>query len=135
VRSVVVVSLSIPDELLELLDGIAESGRQATRSEVVRQALNSYISEYRSLEQLHGELVATITVLREKYDRGHGLNLQHEFDDIVVQYHHTRISDRTCLEMMVIRGRAGRMKESMDGLKGDRHIKQLKCFMMSPVRD
>ena len=36
----VVVSLSIPDELLELLDAIAKSGRQATRSEVVRQAIS-----------------------------------------------------------------------------------------------
>ena len=129
----VVVSLSIPDELLELLDAIAESGRQATRSEVVRQALNSYISEYRSLEQMHGEIVATITVLHEKSNKG--LDLQHEFDDIVVQYHHTHFSKKTCLEMMVIKGSSRRLKELMDGLKADRHVKQLKCFVMSPERD
>jgi len=130
---VVVVSLSIPDELLELLDAIAESGRQATRSEVVRQALNSYISEYRSLEQMRGEIVATITVLHEKSNKG--LDLQHEFDDIVVQYHHTHLSKKTCLEMMVIKGSSRRLKELMDGLKADRHVKQLKCFVMSPEKD
>jgi len=130
---VVVVSLSIPDELLELLDAIAESGRQATRSEVVRQALNSYISEYRSLEQMRGEVVATITVLHEKSNKG--LDLQHEFDDIVVQYHHTHLSKKTCLEMMVVKGSSRRLKELMDGLKADRHVKQLKCFVMSPEKD
>jgi len=130
---VVIVSLSIPDELLELLDAIAESGRQATRSEVVRQALNSYISEYRSLEQMRGEIVATITVLHEKSNKG--LDLQHEFDDIVVQYHHTHLSKKTCLEMMVIKGSSKRLKELMDGVKADRHVKQLKCFVMSPEKD
>lgn len=131
----VVVSLSIPDELLELLDAITESGRQATRSEVVRLALNSYISEYRSLEQIRGEIVATITVLHEKSDKGQDLDLQHEFDDIVVQYHHTHLSKKTCLEMMVVKGSSMRLKELMDGLKADRHVKQLKCFVMSPEKD
>lgn len=131
----VVISLSIPDELLELLDRIAESGRQATRSEVVRQALNGYISEYRSLERLQGEVIATITVLHEKSDRGQDLDLQHEFDDIVVQYHHTHLSKKTCLEMMVVKGSSKRMKELMDGLKADLHVRQLKCFVMSPGMD
>jgi CopG family nickel-responsive transcriptional regulator len=131
----VVISLSIPDELLELLDRVTESGRRATRSEVVRQALNSYISEYRSLERLEGEVVATITVLHEKSDRGQDLNLQHEFDDIVVQYHHTHLSKRTCLEMMVVKGNSMRLKEFMDGLKADMHVKQLKCFVMSDEGD
>lgn len=130
----VVVSLSIPDELLELLDSISGGGRQATRSELVRQALNSYISEYRSLKQLRGEVVATITILQEKSERGHDLELQHQFDDIVVQYHHTHLSKRTCLEMMVIKGSSERLKELIDGLKSDRHVKQLKCFTMSPEK-
>jgi CopG family nickel-responsive transcriptional regulator len=131
----VVVSLSIPDELLELLDTVTGSGRQATRSEVVRQALNNYISEYQSLERLHGGVVATITVLHEKSDRGQDLDLQHEFDDIVVQYHHTHLSKKTCLEMMVVKGSSERLKEFVDGLKADRFVKQFKCFVMSPDSD
>lgn len=127
----VIVSLSLPDELLEALDATAGGERQATRSEVVRQALNSYLSEYRQLEQRKGELIATVTILHEKSDRGQDLDLQHEFDDIVVQYHHTHLSRRTCLEIMVVKGGSRRFKELIDGLKANRHVTQLKYFIMS----
>jgi CopG family nickel-responsive transcriptional regulator len=131
----VVVSLSIPDELLEALDAVTGGERQATRSEVVRQALNSYLSEYHELKQRKGELIATITILHEKTDRGQDLDLQHEFDDIVAQYHHTHLSGRTCLEIMVVKGSSGRFKELIDGLKANRHVTQLKYFIMSAEPD
>lgn len=127
----VIVSLSLPDELLEALDAATGGERQATRSEVVRQALNSYLSEYRQLERRKGALIATITILHEKSDRGQDLDLQHEFDDIVTQYHHTHLSKRTCLETMVVKGSSLRFKELIDGLKANRHVTQLKYFIMS----
>ena len=127
----VIVSLSIPDELLGELDAIMGEERQASRSEVIRQALNSYISEYRSLEQTKGEIIATITVLHEKTDRGQDLDLQHEFDDIVTQYHHTHISGKSCLEIMLAKGDSRRLRQLIDGLKANRHVRQLKYFLIS----
>lgn len=131
----VVVSLSLPDELLEALDAIVGGERQATRSEVVRQALNSYVSEYRALEKKRGQLVATITILHEKSDKGQDLDLQHEFDDIVAQYHHTHLSRQTCLEIMVVKGDSKRFKELIDGLKANRHVTHLKYFVVSAGYD
>jgi CopG family nickel-responsive transcriptional regulator len=127
----VVVSLSIPDELLSELDTILGGERYASRSEVVRQALNKYIMEYRELERIRGDIIATITLLYEKTEKNEGLHLQHEFDDIVTQYLHSHLTEKSCLEVMVVKGQSKRLKDLIDGLKANRHVKQLKFSVMA----
>lgn len=126
----VIVSLSIPDELLDDLDKIMGEAWHASRSEVVRQALHKYISEYKELEKVKGSIIATITVLQEKAERNEGLRLQHEFDDIITQYLHAHLAGNSCLEVMVVKGDSLRLKGLIDGLKADRHVKQLNFFIM-----
>ena len=123
----VVVSLSIPDELLVELDHM---GGQASRSEVVRQALNKYITEYKELQEKDREIIATITVLHEKSGKQEDLKLQHEFDDIVTQYLHSHVTAKNCLEVMVVKGNSQRLKGLIDGLKANRLVKRLEFFVM-----
>jgi CopG family nickel-responsive transcriptional regulator len=127
----VVISLSIPDELLSELDAILGGERYASRSEVVRQAVHKYIMEYRELEKLKGDIIATITVLHEKTGKNEDLQLQHEFGDIVTQYLHSHLTERSCLEVMVVKGSSRRLKDLIDGLKANRHVKQLKFSVMA----
>jgi CopG family nickel-responsive transcriptional regulator len=128
----VIVSLSIPDELLAELDNIMGETWRASRSEVVRQALHKYITEYKELEEGQGdrEVIATITVLHEKSDRNEDLRLQHEFDDIVTQYLHSHLTSKDCLEVMVVRGNLHRLKDLIDGLKASKMVKRLEFFVM-----
>lgn len=127
----VVVSLSIPDELLADLDTVLGEGRSASRSEVIRQALRNYISEYRELSEMRGVVIATITVLYDKEEKNDGhLGLQHEFGEIITSYLHSHLSDDSCLEVMVIKGDASRLKQLIDGLKADLHLKNMKFSVM-----
>ena len=61
-----IISLSLPTELLEELDAVLGEQKSATRSEVLRQALRSYLTEYKKLEELKGNIIATISVLYNK---------------------------------------------------------------------
>jgi len=61
-----IISLSLPTELLEELDSALGAEKSANRSEVLRQALRSYLSEYKKLEDLKGNIIATISVLYNK---------------------------------------------------------------------
>ncbi|MBC7113404.1 MAG: CopG family ribbon-helix-helix protein, partial [Candidatus Methanomethyliales bacterium] len=89
----VVISLSIPDDLLAELDKILGREWFASRSEVLRQALRKYISEYRGIESLKGVVVATLTVLYNKNEKGEEqLKLQHEFGDIISAFFHFHVN-------------------------------------------
>ncbi|MCQ5376995.1 MAG: nickel-responsive transcriptional regulator NikR [Candidatus Methanomethylicia archaeon] len=128
----VVVSLSIPDELLSELDSVLGEEWYASRSEVIRQAVRKYISEYRQLEAMEGEVVATITVLYEKVTKDIELtHIQHEYQDIITTYLHSHLTEKSCLEVMVVKGPSERLRRLIDGLKSNRRVEQIKFSVMS----
>ena len=95
----------------------------ASRSEVVRQALRKYIAEYKELENIKGNIIATITALYEKTDKNEELTqLQHEFGDVMTTYLHSHPTEKSCLGVMVIKGSSKRLKDMVDGLKANRHV-------------
>jgi CopG family nickel-responsive transcriptional regulator len=128
----VIISLSIPNELRDELDRILGEEWYASRSEVVRQALRKYIAEYKELENIRGNIIATITALYEKKDKNEELTqLQHEFGDVMTTYLHSHLTKKSCLEVMVVKGSSKRLKDMIDGLKANRHVRQLKFSIMS----
>jgi CopG family nickel-responsive transcriptional regulator len=127
-----IISLSLPDELLEKLDAILGEERDATRSEVVRQAVRSYISQYNELDKVKGQIIATITVLYEKTEKNEELSrLQHEFSDMITAYLHSHLTETSCLEVMVVKGSAKRLKDLVDGLKANKPVKQINFSVMT----
>jgi CopG family transcriptional regulator, nickel-responsive regulator len=132
VTEVSIISLSLPTELLEELDSTLGGDRSATRSEVVRQALRMYISEYSKLDKIKGNIIATITVLYEKAEKNDELfQLQHEFEDMVTAYLHSHLTEHECLEVMVVKGQAKRLKKLIDGLKANKPVRQIKFSIMT----
>jgi CopG family nickel-responsive transcriptional regulator len=127
-----IISLSLPTELLEELDAALGDERGASRSEVIRQAVRMYLAEYSELEKIKGTILATITVLYEKTEQNEELfRLQHEFDDIITEYLHSHLTETSCLEVMVVKGSAKRLKSLIDGLKANKPVKQIKFSIMT----
>jgi CopG family transcriptional regulator, nickel-responsive regulator len=127
-----IISLSLPNELLEQLDKILGEDRSANRSEIVRQAVRMYLTQYNELEEIKGNVIATITVLYEKAEENKELfKLQHEFDDMITAYLHAHLSETSCLEVMVVKGDSERLRSLIDGLKGNKPVKQIKFSIMS----
>jgi len=132
VNQVSIISLSLPTELLEDLDATLGEEKSANRSEVLRQAVRSYLNEYRKLDELKGEIIATISVLYEKQEKNEELfRLQHEFSDMITAYLHSHLTETSCLEVMVIKGPTKRLKELIDGLKANKPVKQIKFSIMA----
>lgn len=127
-----IISLSLPTELLEELDAALGEQKSATRSEVLRQALRSYLTEYKKLDELKGNVIATISVLYNKEEKNEELfRLQHEFSDMITAYLHSHLTETSCLEVMVIKGPSKRLKELIDGLKANKPVKQIRFSIMT----
>jgi len=95
-----IISLSLPNELLEQLDTMLGEDRNANRSEVIRQAVRMYLTQLNELEKIDGNVIATITVLYEKAEQNKELfRLQHEFDDMITAYLHAHLSETECLKL------------------------------------
>ena len=126
-----IISISLPNKLLEELDAILGEEKSATRSEVLRQAIRSYLIEYRELDKIKCSIIATVTVLYEKKENNEELSrLRNEFRDMITAILHSHLTETSCLEVMVIKGPAKRLKSLIDGLKANKPVKQINFSIM-----
>ena len=130
--SISIISISLPTELLVELDGILGENKSANRSEVLRQAVRSYITDYKELDNVEGNIIATVSVLYEKKEHNEELfRLQHEFSDMITTYLHSHLTESSCLEIMVVKGPSKRLKNLIDGLKANKPVTQIKFSIMT----
>lgn len=127
-----IISLSLPNELLEQLDANLGEDRTANRSEVVRQAVRMYLTQYNELGKIKANVIATISVLYERAEENKELyKVQHEFDDVITASLHSHLSEISCLEVMVVKGSSERLQSLIDGLKANKPVKQINFSIMA----
>lgn len=102
-----VVSVSMPDGLLEELDAFAEEHGFTGRSEVVREAARELLTEFQDSRLSDRELMAVVTVIFE-YEttdvEGRMIDLRHEYDGLVASNIHSHVGDHHCMELFVLEG-------------------------------
>ena len=127
-----IISISLPKELLKELDAILGEEPNATRSKMLRQAVRMYVSEYKELDKIKGNTIATISVLYEKIEKNQELfRLQHKFSDMITAYLHSHLTETSCLEVMVVKGSSERLRSLIDGLKANKRVKKIKLSIMA----
>ncbi|WP_181685191.1 nickel-responsive transcriptional regulator NikR [Halorhabdus salina] len=102
-----IVSVSMPEDLVDRLDQFAADHGYSGRSEVIRDASRDLLEEFDD-ESLDGrQLMATVTVMFD-YQSGEieqqMMDVRHEYDDIVASNFHTHVGDKNCLELFVLEG-------------------------------
>jgi CopG family nickel-responsive transcriptional regulator len=102
-----VVSVSMPEELLDRLDEFAEEHGYTGRSEVIREASRNLLGEFddRALEDR--DLMGVVTVLFD-YEGSSVENrmtqLRHEYEALVSSNVHTHVGDHHCVELFILEG-------------------------------
>jgi CopG family transcriptional regulator, nickel-responsive regulator len=120
---VVRFSVSLEEDLLQQFDRYCQEGRFATRSEAIRQLVRETLTAHAWAGDAR-DAAATLTLVYDHHktklsDRL--LDLQHRHADLVVSTMHVHLDHDTCLEVIVLRGRAGALQEiafELRGLKG-----------------
>jgi CopG family nickel-responsive transcriptional regulator len=124
-----VVSVSMPEELLERIDEFAEDHGYTGRSEVVREASRNLLGEFEDRRLADRELMGVVTVLfdyettsvEEKM-----MHLRHEHEDLVASNFHSHVGGHHCMELFVLEGQledisafVGKIRATKDTLNID----------------
>jgi CopG family nickel-responsive transcriptional regulator len=102
-----VVSVSMPEELLDRLDEFAGEHGYTGRSEVIREASRNLLGEFddRALEDR--DLMGVVTVLFD-YEgtsvENRMTQLRHEHESLVSSNVHTHVGDHHCVELFILEG-------------------------------
>jgi CopG family nickel-responsive transcriptional regulator len=120
--------VSMPEDLLEKFDAIIEEKGYANRSEAIRDLVRDFIVRH-EWEEGDKEVAGTITIV---YNHDEAdvvkelLDMQHDYVNEIISSLHVHMDEHNCLEVIVVKGKASRIKriaERLISLKGVKHGK------------
>lgn len=120
--------VSIPAELVDAFDRLIETKGYPNRSEALRDLMRDALVE-NEWESNTGEVVGTVTIVynheaRELWRKM--TQLQHQSVDAVLCTTHVHLDEHHCMEVIVVRGSAAKVRAIADRLismKGVKHGK------------
>ncbi len=102
-----VVSVSMPDELLERIDEFSEEHGYTGRSEVVREAARNLLGEFEDTKLEDRDLMGVVTILFD-YDstdvERRLMHLRHDHDEVVTSHIHNHVGEHYCMELFILEG-------------------------------
>ena len=102
-----VVSVSMPEALLDRIDQFSEEHGYTGRSEVIREASRNLLGEFEDAKLEDRRLMAVVTVLFDYETTSveeRMMRLRHEHEGLVVSNFHSHVGSRYCMELFVLEG-------------------------------
>jgi CopG family nickel-responsive transcriptional regulator len=102
-----VVSISMPDELLDRVDEFADEHGYTGRSEVFREAARNLLGEFEDKKLADRDLMGVVTVLfnyESSTVEERMIHLRHEYERLVSSNVHNHVGDHYCMELFILEG-------------------------------
>lgn len=125
VSTLVRFGVSVERDLVDAFDRWMRSTTYTNRSEAIRDLMREQLVRQRWTEG--GTVAGALTIVYDHHRRdliNRILDLQHDFQTCIISTQHVHLDHRHCLEIIAVRGAAGRIKELADrlqALKGVTH--------------
>lgn len=117
--------ISIDDRLLQRFDDLIDRKGYVNRSEAVRDLIrNALVEDEWTREE--EEIVGTVTLVYDHHTRDLSDKLteqQHTHHGSIVSALHVHLDEHNCLEVVVVKGRAGEVRRLADELLGTKGVK------------
>ena len=121
-------SVSMDQDLVRQLDAMTRARGYANRSQAMADMVRSQLVDHYAESDLR-DIAGTITLVYDHHKRdlqARLTDIQHDHEGLIISVLHVHLDHQTCLEVLVVRGRADVVKKLADGLmaiKGVQHGK------------
>jgi CopG family nickel-responsive transcriptional regulator len=125
--------VTVPSDVLEEFDRRLEQSGKRNRSDMIRQMMRTHITEERWQEE-EGQVYGTVTLM---YDHHSPLiskkltSIQHEHGEVIVCSSHVHVDHDACLECIILRGVASRIRAFIGALGKTKGLKSLDAVITS----
>ncbi len=129
--------ISIDGDLLAGFDALIARKGYENRSEAIRDLIRNALVEDQWARG-DEETVGTVTIVYDHHTRDLSDKLteqQHAHHDAIVSALHVHLDAHNCLEVVVVRGRAGAVRRLADELIGTKGVKHGKLVTTTTGRD
>jgi Predicted transcriptional regulators containing the CopG/Arc/MetJ DNA-binding domain and a metal-binding domain len=132
-----VVSISVPEELLEEMDNFAEDHGYSGRSELLRESARSLMGEFEDSKLEGRDLVATVTVIFEFENsdvESEMIEMRHGYEDRLRSNVHSHIGDEYCMELFVIEGSLEDLRDFVGSVRSTNGVLSIN-YSVNPIDD
>jgi CopG family nickel-responsive transcriptional regulator len=131
--------VSINESLLEKFDLLIGEKGYTNRSEAIRDLIRDKLVES-SWENKNDstEAIGTITIVYDHHTREIGdklTDIAHNHHDLVISTMHVHLTHESCLEVIIVRGAGGQIRQFSDTLLSIRGVKHGKLVITGLVEN
>jgi len=134
---VVRFTVSVPRVLAKQLDQMTREKGYDNRSLAVADMIRAGLVEHRQNLGNH-DIAGTITLLydhHKQHVQATLTDIQHDHHEVIVSTLHVHLDHHNCLEVLVVRGKAGTIKKIADELISAKGVKHGKLTVTSTGKD
>ena len=136
-EEIVRFGVSMEKNLLESFDGIILKKGYTNRSEALRDLVRDHLVE-QDWKVEKKEMIGTITIVYDHHTRGLSdtlIDLQHQFHSLIISTMHLHLDEDNCLEVLVVKGMADKIKTIANKLISTRGVKHGKLTMTTTGKE
>jgi CopG family transcriptional regulator, nickel-responsive regulator len=134
---VVRFSISVPGGLARQLDEMAHEKGYVNRSLAVADMIRAQLVEHRQ-GFADEEIAGTVTLVydhHKQHVQAALTDIQHDHHEVIVSTLHVHLDHHNCLEVLVVRGKAGLIKRIADELIAAKGVKHGKLTVTTTGKD
>lgn len=128
--------VSLDKRLLDKFDALIRERKYTNRSEALRDLIRQELVKKQWEE--NGEVAGAITFVYDHHKRelvNRIIDIQHDFQNIIVSSQHIHLDHDNCLEIVALRGKAREVERVADMLRSVRGVRYGTLSMSSIGRD
>ena len=125
-----IVSVSLPDELIESMTAIQESQGYAGRSDIVRAEIRLLLSDSREKASLAGRVAAILVVTHDESNEEPITRLKHAYDDIVRTHIHNKMGQNNCFELFLLEGEGRKVASMTSAFQKEKKLKTVRLLVV-----
>ena len=125
----VIISISLTDEILEEIDRLQKELGFSGRSEVVRAGARMLLADSKEKGKLEGRLNSVLLLIHSQKVEDTVTEVKHEFEDIISTQIHNHLREDKCLEVFILEGDAARIKQLVQRFQTSRKLDYVKLIV------
>lgn len=128
--------VSLEKSLLDKFDRLIRERRYTNRSEALRDLIRQELVKKTWSEDL--EVAGAITFIFDHHQRdllNRITDIQHDYQKLIISTQHVHLDHDNCLEIVAVRGKAGRIQDLTNSLKAIRGVRHCSLSMSSAGKD
>ncbi len=125
-----IVSLSLPKELVKSMDDLQSSQGYTGRSELIRASLRMMLDDSKEKNSLKGQISAILVITHDEFNEEPVTKLKHEFEDIVMTHIHNKMSHSNCVELFLLQGEGKKVSSMTQAFQKEEKLRSVKLVVI-----